>query len=170
MKTSDFEQLKFDIEVFQNLRVTPNLTGVTFTEEQWKELINLVLETERSLHIKFNNSMDFKEVHTVSRALLNFIKWKENVLLPRKPLKQNNMSYTVKINPEQKKKVLLAKDTKIGDIMKIVDGTDSRKGTILLNIFTGFVDVCNPIHTYCKECPFEVELLPSGTEIVLTVK
>lgn len=65
--------------------------------------------------------------------------------------------------------VTKSNNTKIGDLMVITE-SGTNYGITLLHTYDGFVSLSNPNRTWRKEVAFDVEVLPIGTEIKLTVE
>lgn len=80
----------------------------------------------------------------------------------------SNVMYTIEKSNTPKPKIMKACDTKIGDLMEVVDC--SHEGNILLHFYEGFVSLTNPAYNWTKECPFKVRVLEPGESVTLTVK
>ena len=79
--------------------------------------------------------------------------------------------YKVEINNGKQPAKLLAKDTKVGDLMVITKKQGSGLvGEILLNTAKGFITLGRPSKTYPDTCEHLVRILPKGTVITLTVE
>ena len=74
--------------------------------------------------------------------------------------------YLLKENTQNSKK-MLAKDTKIGDLMRIIDLEHNCLGHILLRSWQGLVSLNDPHKTWNREITIEVQLLSRGESVTL---
>jgi len=79
-----------------------------------------------------------------------------------------NSKYDFEEDLKLGKKVILAKEMKIGDIGKVDD--DMYRGDIVIRTYEGLVSLSNVQRVWSREVPLEVRLLEPGSAIALTVK
>jgi hypothetical protein len=78
--------------------------------------------------------------------------------------------YKFEINPNTEEKPLRMQETKIGDLMEIIESNHRYNGAIALRVHQGFVILDKPVTTICTDGMLLVKLLPKGTVITLTVE
>ena len=83
---------------------------------------------------------------------------------------KNNIMYTVEKSKRKEPKIVKAYDTKIGDLVEIVEPRSSYNGKILLHIYNGFVLLEEPRGNWESDLSFNVRLLEPGESITVTVK
>ena len=83
---------------------------------------------------------------------------------------KNNIMYTVEKSKRKEPKFIKACDTKIGDLMEIVEPRSSYNGRTLLHVYNAFVLLEDPSNTWNITLPFRVRLLEPGESITVTVK
>jgi hypothetical protein len=76
------------------------------------------------------------------------------------------MTYKLTVQPEQTE----PKYRRADSFMEIGDLAITESGDVFLRMYDGFVVLNNPQHTYSPGCGIHVKPLPSGTQVVLTVK